>query len=460
MTLFLPLHVWDRELDSRLLTAVMASTKGITSVIGNEYTLARLYPSAKFSYLFRAGRPRDNYRSTWNEIIAKNDGFTEIVDEEGNNDLLRVSNSLRESYLPGVTQSSLKWCGKIHYWCDLQKQLMLSSIPENFRNEMQEKMVHKLNSRLEILTSGKIKYFERRSQAIKEFFGEYILIADNYGTKSFGSKKPVDPKLYLGNDSTEERIREIENVAKTLDREAKIFAELIKKIVSDNPNLLFILRPHPVSSISEWNKLLGDHRNLHIIYKDSADPWIMNAKYLIHSGCTTGIQARFARKRALDISSLIKTTETASLSTILSTEIKSYEELVATIQAPNKGNNNSFEARDAYSDAQKAAHHINMEIPANLGFGEAETIKPLINRCKSIHASYKQYNATDDANRMAHMIANQKKPDPLPTNKTSFITAKEIRTRICDAARILKAETPNHYYNELHKCCIIGGSNK
>ena len=82
MTLFLPLHIWDRELDSRLFSAVMASTKGITSLIGNEYTLARLYPSSKFSYLFRAGRPRDNYRSTWNEAITKNDGFTEIVDEE------------------------------------------------------------------------------------------------------------------------------------------------------------------------------------------------------------------------------------------------------------------------------------------------------------------------------------------------------------------------------------------
>ena len=434
----------------------MASTKGITSIIGNEYTLARLYPSSKFSYLFRAGRPRENYRSKWNEAITKNDGFTEIVDEEGNNDLLRVSNNLQESYLPGVTQNSIKWCGKIHYWCDLQKQLMLSCIRRDLRDDIQEKMVHQLNSRLEILTSGKIQYFQRRSQAIKEFFGEYILIADNYGTKSFGSKTPVDPKLYLGNDSTDKRIREIEGVMQALDQEAKIFTQLIKRLVTDNPNLLFILRPHPVSSISEWNKLLGDHRNLYIIYKDSADPWIMNAKYLIHSGCTTGIQARFARKRSLDISSLIKTTETASLSTLLSREIKSYEELVATI----KDKNISCEAKDVYSDAQKAANHINMQIPANLRFGEAETIQPLINRCKSIHDNYKQYNATDDANRIAHIIANQKNPDPLPTNKTSFITAKEIKTRIRDAAITLKTEIPKHYYNELHKCCIIGGSNK
>ena len=49
--------------------------------------------------------------------------------------------------------------------------------------------------------------------------------------------------------------------------------------MTNNPDVLFVLRPHPISGITRWIESLGEHRNLFVLYKDSADPWILKFNY-------------------------------------------------------------------------------------------------------------------------------------------------------------------------------------
>ena len=101
------------------------------------------------------------------------------------------------------------------------------------------------------------------------------------------------------------------------------FTNIIQSIIKNNPHIQFIFRPHPVSSNVEWGKALGEHRNLYIIYKDTIEPWINNAKLLVHAGCTTGLQAKFLEAEILDISDLLTRAEgQIAISTTLSTRVK------------------------------------------------------------------------------------------------------------------------------------------
>ena len=60
MALYLPLHIWDRELDSRILLGMLAH-RVTTSGMAIQY---RRYSRIPASYLFKPDRPRDNIASS------------------------------------------------------------------------------------------------------------------------------------------------------------------------------------------------------------------------------------------------------------------------------------------------------------------------------------------------------------------------------------------------------------
>ena len=85
---FLPVHVWDREFDSRLVIAYMLGCLGHTSIIGHEYNMCPLYFKSEKCILFRAGSPIDHpVRGGWHHQIKKNCGIVITHDEEGVNNM-------------------------------------------------------------------------------------------------------------------------------------------------------------------------------------------------------------------------------------------------------------------------------------------------------------------------------------------------------------------------------------
>ena len=82
--IFLPLHVWDREFDSRLVLAVIGAIENHISYIGHEYNMAKLYDvKLKNKMLFRAGGPLDhNVRGVWHRKMTQNGGIVLTQDEE------------------------------------------------------------------------------------------------------------------------------------------------------------------------------------------------------------------------------------------------------------------------------------------------------------------------------------------------------------------------------------------
>ncbi len=104
----LPLHVWDRELDSRLHIAYTLLQVGYDVLVGHEHTLAALYDLGLPFFHFGAGRPvQNNPRSTiWYPSILKSHGFVGLCYEEGINDL----SSGAESHFAGISHEAVFNC--------------------------------------------------------------------------------------------------------------------------------------------------------------------------------------------------------------------------------------------------------------------------------------------------------------------------------------------------------------
>ena len=86
--LYLPIHVWDREIDSRLVISYLSANAGIDTLIGHEYNMSPMYPRDEYACLFRAGAPLDHHiRGGWHRDITKRGGTVITHDEEGVNNM-------------------------------------------------------------------------------------------------------------------------------------------------------------------------------------------------------------------------------------------------------------------------------------------------------------------------------------------------------------------------------------
>ena len=105
------------------------------------------------------------------------------------------------------------------------------------------------------------------------------------------------------------------------------FIEAIKYLAKNNNGYDIVLRPHPRDNINTWKVFLQDIPNVHIISEDSITAWVKNAFAIMHNGCTTSIEATISGKPVLTYSPFQMEYD-HKLANSLGYNIKSKEELL------------------------------------------------------------------------------------------------------------------------------------
>ena len=77
------------------------------------------------------------------------------------------------------------------------------------------------------------------------------------------------------------------------------FIDAIKYISKNNCGYDIVLRPHPTEDISAWRIFLKDVPNVHVIREESISAWVKYAFAIMHNGCTTAIEATILGKPVL-----------------------------------------------------------------------------------------------------------------------------------------------------------------
>ncbi|MDG2286251.1 MAG: hypothetical protein P8N43_12095, partial [Alphaproteobacteria bacterium] len=77
-----------------------------------------------------------------------------------------------------------------------------------------------------------------------------------------------------------------------------MFAQQLAKI---RPETNIILRPHPAESIDRWHKYLGAAASIQIIRDGGHLAWTLASAVMVHTGCTTGLEAAILDTPALSL---------------------------------------------------------------------------------------------------------------------------------------------------------------
>ena len=289
MNIYLQVEISSRELDSKLLLAILAASRGHQVIISNveiiEKGLKRGWlPPGIFHT--KSLTPGVNKIKRHQDIINSGSKVTSI-DEESSIDRFGYEEFSKQRYSKeSIDQSSAVFTWGDEDFATLKKKYISNS----------EKIFKTGSPRIDLwrpsiseywdtpksipekpfllVSSNLASIFERIS--LKERIG--IMKKGGYFDRSPGLLK--EKFLRLSNDFNK----------------AIIFTEAIKHLSKYNNGYDIVVRPHPIEDIDMWKILLNGTPNVHVIREGAISSWVKKSFAVMHHACTTAIECTISNK--------------------------------------------------------------------------------------------------------------------------------------------------------------------
>jgi surface carbohydrate biosynthesis protein len=289
--LYLPMEISSRELDSRLLLAALALDRGYEIVLGQKWLMERNIRAMRPGiYLSKTLTGRDSKFMR----RAKDLGyFVAAIDEE----------------MPGLvtTEKELRWVSEEAVRAT---NLLFAPGTANVK-ALRTKYpwaadrIHAIgNPRIDLLRPELRSIYDTEVARIRAQHGRFILVNTNLGFTN-SQKGPVDiilaeqvrlGKLNMASSGDAEYVEGIKAM-ESANRAATL--ELLQKLPAAFPDLRIVLRPHPSENLEFWQSAIGNYSNVTLVREGPVAPWILASQILLHTNCTTGVEAVALEKPAI-----------------------------------------------------------------------------------------------------------------------------------------------------------------
>jgi surface carbohydrate biosynthesis protein len=84
------------------------------------------------------------------------------------------------------------------------------------------------------------------------------------------------------------------------------YIDLINKISQKFPNNIIVLRPHPSESKQTWERMVKNLNNVIVTQRGSIAEWLKISKCVVHTGCSTALEARISNVPAISFEPFVK----------------------------------------------------------------------------------------------------------------------------------------------------------
>ncbi len=319
--LYLPMEIAVREFDSRLLIALIAVENGMEVIMGQKWLMEKnIEAMPPGLWIFKTMTKRDSKRMA----RCKAAGHTVAsIDEEvpataeGSGELLWVSDE------------AVRLCDRIFCLGEEHRKSLVGKWPATA-----DKLLITGNPRWDYLRQELSPLYAAKAREYNDRFGRIILMNTNNGSvnpekknaedvfKDYVKAKKIDPNnaqhMALWNDFI---AFEQANFAATVP--------LARELAAAFPKHTLILRPHPGERLATYAEQLSDLANVKVLFEGSAAPWIMASDVMVHTGCTTGIEAFAMGKPCINFESLPSRLNKVLLSTRLGFTARTVNDVVA-----------------------------------------------------------------------------------------------------------------------------------
>ncbi len=213
--------------------------------------------------------------------------------------------------------------------------------------DQRAKLVLTGNPRWDFLRPELRMLYQEQADRLRQQHGRMILINTNSGNVNPASRTPeqvlrdyirtkkIDPKstrdMAFWNDYWNFE-----------QANFKAAPELAMRLAREFKDHTIILRPHPSERLASYAERLENQERVKVLFEGAAAPWILAADLLIHTDCTTGIEAFALGKPSICFETVPSVLHTQLLSGRLSFTVQTEDDVVreATrlLVAPPEGN--------------------------------------------------------------------------------------------------------------------------
>jgi surface carbohydrate biosynthesis protein len=287
MNIYIHLETSVRELDSKLLLAVVAASKGHEVIISDQESIIKGLERKMLTpgiFHTKSLTPSSSKITKHNKLINAGCKITSI-DEEGG----LVDYGYKQFVKTRYSQKTIKQASAVFTWGPEDHKILKKIFP-NYAKKIHMTGSPRVDLWRPLFYDYWINYYKKQTKP-------FLLIPSNQG---FDVQHINDRIKFL--EKAEYLKKDPNFIHQELRRESEqfkiisYFIEAIKKLAYKNKNFNIIVRPHPSENIEIWKILLNKFPNVYVNRDDAASLWIKNAFAILHSGCTTALEASFFKK--------------------------------------------------------------------------------------------------------------------------------------------------------------------
>ena len=289
MNIYLHVEISSRELDSKLLLATLAASRGHDVIVSD---LAGILKGINKG-LLAAGifhtkslTPSKDKINRHKKMIDKGFKVTSI-DEEGNLNEEGYHSFAKQRY----SDQTIDQSSAVFGWGSEDVDT-LKEVYSKYKNK-----IFKTGSpRADLWQNKFIDYWNTPSSLPNK---PYLLVASNLG--------------YANNVKTFKELIKFENEIGRFDRDPNLlkkrinetgedyvkiyeYIQAIKFLSENNKGYEIILRPHPSEDIETWEIFLKDTPHVRVIRDGPINAWVHNSFAVMHNSCTTALEATVSKK--------------------------------------------------------------------------------------------------------------------------------------------------------------------
>ena len=283
MNIYSPLETQARELEARILFCIQCANKGHNSFFGHKtsftFFIKNLEPGI-FIHKSIQKRKYDEikkYSRLGHLNVALDEEALMIFDEE-------------EYFEYRLTKRCLEAVDFFVTWGEKDFNMI-----KNKYKDIEKKLICAGNSRIDVLKNK--LFIEREANAIKEKYGDFILINTKFArfnVKERGMGSFADMTKFNNPNITDRVFKKIQDSMSHEEKNLNQYMETISKLASDFKHIKIILRPHPAENHETWKRFIKNINSENVLFVfdgSSANAWMKAAYKVISFNCTTALEA-------------------------------------------------------------------------------------------------------------------------------------------------------------------------
>lgn len=313
----IPVETQVREFDAKLLLACVAAERGIPAYIGFQNRIRdRINTLPAGIYLAKSLSLR---KTRIMRILDRLGHDIYAWDEEG-----LVHQPPYVYYDRRMSKQSLTFLSGLFAWGQDYKEMV-----ENSPDYDGTPIFSTGNPRVDLLHPKARSFFDNEVAAIRNRFGQFVLLNSSFGTSNTAAINPADKPP----NAAAMRKSDIFWKAQAVFRQElfSLYQKMCLKLAENFPNRVFIVRPHPAENLENWKELVAPYSNLKIENKGSVAPWLLACDMMIHNGCMTAVEGALLGTTVLAYQPLSSDEFDRHLPNSISIKCETLEEVFAAI---------------------------------------------------------------------------------------------------------------------------------